>query len=46
MPFITILFAIDLLLTGIIGYQVTGAESYTALIPAGIGLLMLTKRAD
>ena len=46
MPFITILFAIDLLLTGIIGYQVTGANSPTALIPAGIGLLMLTKRAD
>ncbi len=41
MPFITILFAIDLLLTGIIGYQVTGAKSPTALIPAGIGLLML-----
>ncbi len=40
MPFITILFAIDLILTGIIGFQVTGGKSYTALIPAGIGLLL------
>lgn len=41
MPFITVLFALDLILTGIIGYQVTGAESITALIPALIGFLLL-----
>jgi hypothetical protein len=40
MPFITLLFAIDLILTGIVGYQVTGAQSPTALIPAAIGLLL------
>lgn len=41
MPFITILFAVDLILTGVIGYQVTGAESVTALIPAFIGAPLL-----
>ncbi len=41
MPFITLLFAIDLILTGVVGYQVTGQQSPTALIPAAIGLLML-----
>lgn len=41
MPFITILFAVDLILTGVIGYQVTGAESVTALIPSFIGAPLL-----
>ncbi|MSR30039.1 MAG: hypothetical protein EXR99_00905 [Gemmataceae bacterium] len=41
MPFITILIALDLLILGIVGYQVTGRESPTALIPCGIGLLFL-----
>jgi hypothetical protein len=38
MPFIAIAFGDLLLLLGIIGYVVTGMESWTALIPAFFGL--------
>lgn len=41
MPFITILFALDLIITGIVGFVVTGKEHFTALIPSAIGLLLL-----
>ena len=41
MPFITILFALDFIITGIVGFVVTGKEHITALIPAFIGILML-----
>ena len=33
MPFITILFALDLIITGIVGFVATGKEHFTALIP-------------
>lgn len=41
MPFITILFALDLIITGIVGFVVTGKEHFTALIPSFIGTLLL-----
>lgn len=41
MPFITILFALDLIITGIVGFVVTGKEHITALIPSFIGTLLL-----
>ena len=41
MPFITILFALDLIITGIVGFVVTGKEHFTALIPSYIGTLLL-----
>ena len=41
MPFITILFALDLIITGIVGFVATGKEHFTALIPSFIGTLLL-----
>ncbi len=41
MPFITILFALDLIITGIVGFVVTGKVQPTALIPSYIGTLLL-----
>ncbi len=41
MPFITILFALDLIIIGFLGYVITGKEHLTALIPAVIGAILL-----
>ena len=41
MPLITIIYAVLLLLLGIIGYSVTGASSATALIPAYFAIVVL-----
>ncbi|NBQ65847.1 MAG: hypothetical protein EBT95_10060, partial [Verrucomicrobia bacterium] len=41
MPRITIGFSLAYLTIGLGGYFLTGAASWTALIPAGIGLILL-----
>jgi len=41
MPFITIIYAVLLLLLGIIGFTITGASSVTALIPAYFAVVVL-----
>lgn len=42
MPKVTIVFAILLIVLGLIGYFATGRTSVTALIPAFLGIVMLT----
>ena len=41
MPVITIIYAVLLLLLGIIGFSITGASSVTALIPAYFAVVVL-----
>lgn len=41
MPLITVIFAVLMILLGIIGYVASGAESATALIPTLFGLILL-----
>ncbi|PKK84009.1 MAG: hypothetical protein CVT49_06170 [candidate division Zixibacteria bacterium HGW-Zixibacteria-1] len=41
MPILTIIYAVALILLGVIGFGVTGAASVTALIPAYFGAVVL-----
>jgi len=41
MAFTTIVFGLTLTLTGFLGYFMTGTSSFTALIPAAFGLLLM-----
>jgi hypothetical protein len=41
MAFTTIVFGLVLILIGLAGYFLTGTSSFTALIPAALGLLLL-----